>query len=378
MRVCGLRFTIQDARWRGAHWRGFETSRWRGFKTSRWRGFVILNLILLTISGCKPYRYFSIETNNPASITFPLEKRRLLIVNNALPQDDVPFESPKREKPESITITADSTDFDFCRTLGEILAGFQGFDDVRLLEGGLRQDMSPFNAPALSREEVELLCDEHESDIVISLDRLLFKVGERIDMLFGLQMQAVIEIDLSGVLRVYSAGRVTPMTTILLTDTLAVELEFEYDDSDIWQLLLTADQSNLLRESARHLADEARKHFVPYWSEDVRWYFTANEAQWKEATACVESEKWDKALELWQALYERTSSWKRQARLCSNMALGCEMTGDLDQALLYAKMSHQLMLDHLGADDTNTKKQEIYLNVLSSRITENKKLQLQL
>ena len=334
-------------------------------------------LFLLLICSCTPYRYLSIETLTPADITFPVDMRRVLVVNNALPQDETPFESTIRQLPESVTISADSAAFDFCRTLGETLADFRGFDDVRLLEGSLRKDLSPLTAPTLKRDEIELLCEEHETDIVISLDRLLFNIGEYAYNVFGYQTQTFLNVEISGVLRVYMQGRETPMTTILLADTITPEIGFDYYDKEIWDILFPADQTNLLRESARYIAVEARKHFIPYWYEDLRWYYTSFIARWKEATAYVESEKWDKALVIWKELYERATSWKQKARLCSNLALGAELTGDFEQALQYAKLSHQLMHEHIGAEDAITKKQEVYVNVLTSRIAEDQKLRLQ-
>ena len=331
-------------------------------------------LLIILIGSCSPYRYISIETCNPASITFPADMRRILVVNNALPQDDVPFESTIHQLPASVTISADSAAFDFCRTLGETLADFPGFDDVRLLEGCLRKDMSPLSAPNLEPHDVELLNDEHETDIVISLDRLLFRINEYAYNIFSFQMQEVIDVDISGVLRVYAPGREAPVTSVLLADTVSVA---DHKVGDIWELLLSTGQTNLLRVSATYLAREARTHFIPYWSEDIRWYYVSFAARWKEATAYAESEKWDKALDIWKQLYERATSWKQKARLSSNLALGAELTGNLEQALQYAKLSHQLMHDHLGADDAITKKQEVYVNVLTSRIAEEQKLRLQ-
>ena len=335
-------------------------------------------IFLIILCSCSTYHYISIETINPAEITFSKDMRRLLIVNNALPQDDVPFESTLRRLPESFTISSDSTAFDFCRTLGEALADFQGFDDVRLLEGSLRKDLSLLSASALTYEKIELLCDEHESDIVISLDCLLYKINEDERNVFGFQMQSVIDVEISGLLRIYAQGKETLMTAIILADTLSPDIWFEYHDNDIWNVLLAADQTNLLRESARYLAHEARKHFIPYWNEDIRWYYVSSQSRWKEASVYAASDKWDKASEIWNELYKRTSSWKQQARLASNLALATELTGDLGEALRYAKLSHQLMIDHSGAEDTTTKRQELYVNVLSSRITEAQKLRLQM
>ena len=339
---------------------------------------LLLPLFLIILCSCSPYRYINIETINPASITFPVNMRRVLIVNNALPQDDVSFESTFRQQPKSIAISTDSSAFDFCSTLGEVLTNFHGFDDVRLLEGRLRKDLSPLSVTHLTRSEVELLCNEHETDVVISLDRLLYKIEEHPYNIYGFQMQEDVHVDVSGVLCVYVPGRDNPMTTIALADTFIFEIWFDDYSEGFMDVLFPNDQSNLLRVAAKYLANEARTHFIPYWNEDARWYYISSNARWKKATAYAASDKWDSALDIWKELYEQTTSWKQKARLCSNLALGMELTGDLVQALQYAKLSYQLMHDHLGAEDAITKKQEVYVNVLTSRIVEEQKLRLQM
>jgi len=337
-----------------------------------------LGWLLLMSSSCISYRYIDIETCNPGAMTFPAEMRRVLIVNHALPQQDVPFESTVRQLSPSMTITADSTAFDFCRTLGGALSEFPGFDDVRLLEGCFRQDESPLSSTPLSRKEVERLSDEHEVDIVISLDRLLFRLNEYYATISGVEVQGIMNVEVSGVLRVYKPDREVPLTTILLVDTITPDLWFEQDDKSVWDLFFSSDPANLLRESASFLAYEARKHFVPYWEPDIRWYFGSYETKWKEAAMYAEAERWDSALAIWRALYEGAASAKKKAYLASNIALAEELMGDLPQALAYATTSHQLMSQHFGADKPATKMQEIYINVLTARIAGESKLRLQI
>ncbi|MDR0795711.1 MAG: DUF6340 family protein [Tannerella sp.] len=342
---------------------------------------LLITTLLIWLGGavsCAPYRYVGIDTYNPAQITFPAGTNRILIVNHALSQQEVPFESSMRTIPDSITISADSTHFDFCQTLGEALAGFPGFEDVRLLEGNYRKDFSPLSAPALNPDDVIRLCDEHESDVVISLDRLLFQINEHSGMNSGIEMAGFLDVVVSGVLRVYLPGRETPMTTVMVADTVRPQVWFNEYGVDVWAMFFSVDFNALLRESAKYSAFESRKNFAPYWNQDVRWYYFSFPTQWKEASAYAEADKWSKALEIWESLYSRAKSWKQQARLCSNIALGSELTGDPAKALTYAEKAHQLMLSHLGADDATVKRQKVYVDVLTFRIVEERKLQIQM
>ena len=328
--------------------------------------------------SCISVRYVAVESYNPATITFPANIRRILIVNNALPQEDVPFESSLRKLPEQLQITSDSTTFDFCRTLGEVLADFSNFDDIRLLEGCYRKELSPFNATTLKQEDVIQLCYEHEADVVVSLDQLLFSLHEKEDVFSFFEKQGIMNVYISGMLRIYFPSLETPMTSILLADTIISDFSFIQNNENIWDILFTVNETNLLRESARFLANEVRINFIPYWSQDIRWYYVSLESKWKEASVYAESDKWQKALNLWKTLYSRAPSWKQKARLASNIALGAELVGDLEEALEYANLSYHLMREHLGEEDSTTKNQKTYFKVLSNRITEVQKIRMQL
>jgi len=348
----------------------------------RWCMYILLFGGVLGWS-CSPVRYIAVETHNPAAITFAPEKRRILIVNNAVEQQQVPFESEIRNVPDSIRISADSTAIVFCRTLGETIAGFEGFDDVRLLEDPYRKDSQPLLAPMLLNDDVRQLCDEHETDVIISLDRLLFKMKEQTGYTYvydELVLGGLVEVNMTGVLRVYMPLRVSPLATIMLVDSITPTspLTIVQHDPQKWDIIFTEDQTNLLHESAKYIAEEARIHFIPYWNEDVRWYYTASDSRWKEATAFATTEQWDKALDIWLKLYAQTSSWKSKARLASNIALGLELTGKLEDALLYAKQSHQLLREHVEADDPAVNRHEQYINVLSFRIMEERRLRMQM
>ena len=345
-----------------------------------WLYVSTIALLFIFFTSCSPLKYVSVENYNPAVLTFPPEMRRLLIVNNAVSQPDVPFESSVRRIPDSLKITADSTAFDFCRTLGTIIAEFPGFDDVRLLDNYLRTDQLPLSAPVLTREVVGQLCDEHEVDVVVSLDRLLFRLKEYANTMYGLDVSGVVDVEMEGILRVYVPTRQTPLTTIELADTITLssDLMLERNDLRDWDLLFSHDRSNLLRESAKFQAEAVRIHFIPHWMEDIRWYYVASGSRWKEASAYAVAERWEKASEVWKALYGRTSSWKQKARLASNIALGMELTGDLDEALQYANVSHQLLHEQLGADHSKVKRQELYVQVLTHRIEQERKLRRQI
>jgi|GEM_PF-44865 len=357
----------------------FTVSRYHCLTVLRSHGLSFLSLLCgLLFYGCSTFHYLKVESQYPAAITFPEELSRVLIVNNALPQDTVPFESDFRVVPDTVVFKADSAAFDFCRVLGEELAQFQSFDDVRLLEGCFRKDDSPLSAVMLQPEDVKRLTEEHGVDVVISLDRLLFKVNEYMHTISVLDMFGVVDIYVTGVLRVYTPDRQTPLTSILVTDTIKPDLWLTWNDMTLGDVAYLVDINELIRQSAEYVGYEARKDFIPYWNQDVRWFYSSIGTKWQEASAYAKADRWDEALAIWKELDTQAKSWKQKARLASNIALGEELTGHLDRAYTSAEQAYRLMLDHLGESDKTVKKQEVYLKVLAARMSESSRLQFQL
>lgn len=333
-------------------------------------------LFFLLLASCSPVRYLGIETYNPSGITFPREVKSVLIVNNAVPQPEVPFESTIPNQRDSVHISADSAVFDFCRTLGVQIAASPFFEDVRLLEEGYREDAYFFTDRMLTAEDVSLLCREHSVDAIISLDQLMFQIKESARKSSDFDFEGWMEINVTGVLRAYLPERNTPLTSILISDT--VHPQAGYDILDFASVLVYPEI--MLRETAKLIAERSLVNFVPYWSNDVRWYYVSSNAEWKEATAYAALDRWEQAYEKWKTIYDKTpeSSWQSKSRLTSNMALSKELTGDFAKALYWATESSRLLEDKSKAGDKHLALQKLYIDVLKHRILADKRLNNQI
>jgi hypothetical protein len=340
---------------------------------------VFLAAAVMTLASCSSHlRYVSIETCRPASITFPEDVKKVLIVNHVAPQPDVPFESTFRKLPDSIQITADSAIAGFCRILGQEIAQSPYFADVRLYEGAYPVNTLYAFDSELTTSEVRQLCDEHDVDAVISVDKLFFHIKESIQRLYGLDAGYETETGLSGVLRIRLPDQETPLQVVRLSDTIYTRSHpdeyFEYETG-------APDPRSILSPVAEYVATQTRTYFIPYWSADTRWYYVSPSSRWKEASAYAAAEKWEKAAEIWANLYEKATkkaaSPKTKARLASNLALCAELADDLTQALSWAGKAYQHLLSYSDEDSQIAKMQKSYIDVLKYRIQAEKKLQLQ-
>jgi len=329
--------------------------------------------IVLLLTACSSLRQIEIETLHPAGITFPEGVKTVLVVNNAAPQTEVPYLTKLPQKLYADTISADSTAYDFCLALALAIADPPYFEDVRLFEGCYREDSNAVADVSLTQDDVLAFCDEHQVNAVISLDQLLFKIEDNYEQTW-MGLTGNLNFIVSGVLRTYLPDRTGPLNTVYLSDTIAPVWNSEY----FYTLPSMKELAMGLREVSNYLATGKSNLFVPYWNEDVRWYYTSYLSRWKDAAALAAVENWKDAAAIWLALYEKARSWKEKARLASNLALTAEISGDYEKALSWATLSYQIFEERLGDSHEWVKLQKKYVEVLEYRINAEKKLHLQM
>lgn len=327
--------------------------------------------------SCSQTRFVGIETFNPAEITYPDYVRKILIVNNAVPQ---PPDSGYEYKlsgvlQDTCKAYADSALFEACRTLGEAIVETDFFNDVLLFNENTRQDDAFLTDTRLTQEEVQTLCEETGADAVISLDRLLFNMKKNVLALPEGYLYGSIDIDIKGVIRSYLPSRDTPLATILMADSL-FWAEEALHIKELEYLLPTPD--NALQVAGAYIGHKAYPVFVPHWNRENRWFYTGMGAHWKKATAYAAKDKWEEAMKEWLYIYENSSGWKSKAKSASNLALGHELTGDLNKALNLVAESHELCMKNAGEDNKYTQIQYLYKEALVKRIQSEKKLNVQI
>ena len=225
----------------------------------------------------------------------------------------------------------------------------------------------------LTDETVRRLCEEEGVDAVISLDRLLFKMKGVLRQGDYLPVESV-DVEVLGTVRATVPDGKRVLGTVLLSDTIPVNLEWDLAATEkIEELPL----DEVLRGVSSYLADKTHLNFIPHWSSDTRWYYTASGSLWKEAAAYAATDHWEEAAAIWQRLYDRTPEGKAQARLAANLALSEELKGDLSKALEWAKRSHELCRKYLGASAEATRNQACYVSVLEHRIHSDEALRKQ-
>ena len=329
------------------------------------------------LTACSSINYLSIDTFNPAEVTFPSSVRKVLIVNHAVPQPaDWGYSYTVAGKVKSTQgAKADSALVDFCQSLGESMVAEEFFQDVLLYHEPTRTDAHPEYDLKMPAQLVDSLCEVAGADLLLSLDRLLFESNREETDLGGGFTIGNSKVRMAGVIRAYLPGRAAPLATVQMVDSVMWEQSAEL--TPILNELLPSPEE-ALRTAGRYLGAKARVNFVPHWQRETRWYFSASGAVWKEASAYAVNERWEKAEERWNRLYQSSKGWKARAQAASNLALCEEMKGDLQKAHEWANISYELFQQKAGEEDQQRQLLELYVKALAERIHSDQKLDVQI
>jgi tetratricopeptide (TPR) repeat protein len=331
---------------------------------------------MAALTSCSGVRSLEIETYAPSDVTFPKGVRKVLVVDNALPQpSDVGcrFKYMNVEQ-DTCHIATDSAIYEACRSLGKELADADYFDDVLLYSLPTRsKSESFFTDGKLTPEEVSELCRTTGTDAVVSIDRLLFDVKRDISGAEGGYYTGDIRVNITGMARSYLPQQ-QQATTVLVNDSLFISG---------WSY--SPEEANVALPSCTKAADMAGDYigrklyvaFVPHWEKAQRMYYTGVSTTWQLAGAAAAAKKWDEAASYWKNIYDRTSAWKTKAKTAANLALAYEMEGHFQEALDKAKEAARLFRQHAGEADNNTKFLQAYVRDLDIRLANQPLLQKQ-
>jgi len=332
--------------------------------------FIISVVFLL---ACNSVRYIDIDAYRPAEITFPPNMEKVMIVNNAVPQPSDVGYSYKILGVEQDTarVMVDSALFDFNHSLGKKLVDVDYFKDVLLLSEPIRTDSNFWEEKRLTREQVIQLCEENDVDVIISLESLIFNTSKDLSLFHGYLYNISVKVEAKGVLRAYTPERDSPMTSILLFDSLNVS------DSEAYLELLSKNfpsTEEVIRSAGSYFGDKSFVNFVPYWQQDMRWYYTSGNTAWRTAAAYASTGKWTLANEQWQDIYESTNRTSAKAKAASNVALALELNGEISEAYNWAQKSVDLFKGYEKEDSDVYKRQDIYARMLKERLLDENRL----
>jgi tetratricopeptide (TPR) repeat protein len=126
--------------------------------------------------------------------------------------------------------------------------------------------------------------------------------------------------------------------------------DFKYSEKFVWEaydyekeeaIRRLPDYDKTFLEAAYWTGFDYGKRILPTWKKTSRSYYTMGSEYFKKATEMVDSNKWEKAIELWKHNLNHTDA-EVVSRAAFNIAFAFEMMGEINLALKWARKSYDV------------------------------------
>ncbi|MDP4238032.1 MAG: DUF6340 family protein [Bacteroidota bacterium] len=330
-----------------------------------------LKLLLLAtgavfFTSCTSLLYTSLDVLRPANVAFATDANDLLIVNNTVNQ---PAEYGHRnelinEVPKNVLIKTDSMAIFCLGALTDDLEGKDFFSSVQLNPNTINQENDFFKSSQLNDETVKNLCLANHVNVVLSLDKI--KVDD--DLIENYLPESstflsTLELKFETSWSIHYLNK-QEVTSVQYNDTVFWESESYNRKKAISDL---PNREDALVDGALTVGHKAVNRFVPYWDKVDRYFFNPRNKIMKQGMDSVYVKNWKAAINLWESELNKTKSNWIQAQAANNIAIGYEITGDLDKALEYATKAYYSVGKMTIVDYQSFVRLSDYLNELTQR-----------
>jgi len=320
--------------------------------------------------------FISIQVLRPAQMPLPADAKRILIVNNAVPQPNnyglTVFSFGTKVKTKAVA--NDSLAFYYVQELLKRFNSTKGRQySLLYLDAGKRKtylDESP-----ISRYSLQNIADTTTADCIISLDKLLINSVMRSENYLG-ACRLTMDSQIWPTLRIYSADELQRPKVIRSQDSLYWEV---YHSSVNGAAAAFPSMNLCYKDLIAYNIDKITQQLLPSVEKVSRFYYYGNDINLREAARYVSLERWDDAAEIWKYVYSVEKSKKKKAYSAANLALYNELNDNFDKAIEWAQVAEKHFLSS-GKTQMRYEAERIttYISELSLRKEEATQLDKQL
>lgn len=341
--------------------------------------FAIITASMMFLNSCSSTSGVTMEVLVPADINIPQTIKKVAIVNRSLPAKGEGFVNFLEGFITGESIHGDKEASNNCvQGLYEELKASPRFTAVVVNYPQLKGTGTREWPATLDWTMVDSVCKMYKSDALVTLETfdsdVLFSSGKNLikesrngkDTLVN-EFFSDLKINVNAGWRVYDNITKKVIDEQSFTDEKAWLKKGATPDAVTKQL---PDKRDAINAAGLNAGDRYGMRISPTWSNVYRSYYVRGkkEVGFKNAKKLVRLKKWDDAIIIWTNLAKSTDA-KIAGRANYNLAVASEVNGDLDQALVYAKIARDTYFVR-GA--TN------YINILNRRIADQAKLKEQL
>ncbi|MDL2224516.1 DUF6340 family protein, partial [Bacteroidales bacterium OttesenSCG-928-M06] len=248
--------------------------------------FLVISVSPLIMSSCASVHPFIMEVRQPAQVSLPLDIAEVIVVDNSLSQpSDIGITQSYNEKP------LDSSDIELnlspsvIQSLSQTLLNANFFNDVSYARTPVREQgdwITEHTQIPLSVQNS--LMDTLGYDGIISLDRILFSIDEKVkDNLPGNSSYPSHYVDLkitaqaNGSIYIYNQEK--PFHLFTVSNSITVKDTYYEDSLTVIKYLPEV----FLRDVAHNIGIKAANIILPSWSPKERYIYSGVGARMREA-----------------------------------------------------------------------------------------------
>ena len=317
--------------------------------------------------SCSSTNLVYLSVQEPAPVSLPSDIKTVVVINrSAVTKENKIIDAIDKvmtmEGPELDKAGAEAS----VNGLTDELSRNDRFTAIKLPGIPVANSAAPSFFPApLSWSEVEKICADNKADAVFALE--LFDTDSKINYAVnqvsmrtplgnvpGIEHQANMQTLVKTGWRIYDIkGRI-------VLDEYSFARSLNYSAKGLNPVAAAAGLINR-KEAVKQVGSQTGQAYaqriLPYWIRVYRDYYIKGSDNFTVGTRMARTGNWKGAEEMW--LKEtNNASGKIAGRACYNMAIICEINGELDKAIEWAKKSYENYNNHLALT---------YVNILKNR-----------
>ena len=315
-------------------------------------------ILMIAIAGfsCVSTRSLVIEVQEKAKNELPQNIQSLVLITRVYNDSFTDLKSDSLQKLFYLkrfnydTVINDTRAIDTTmKALGELLFESERYDFVipeeRFQFAGGIETM----APQMTAGEVSDWCETYKADGVLSIDYFKTRVMTSYDNLVNFDNEtnsfydfahAEMQVAYEALFRIYEKEKGAVVFRKVLRDTILWEASNRTTSGLFHNFTPVKDA---LSETGIAIALDFSSEISPSWRSENRKYFAEGNEILKQAAAFVASNQWDTAINLWKGLAAGTNKKSVKSKAEFNLAVGYEITGDIDSAIDWGLKSFETM-----------------------------------
>ena len=336
--------------------------------------FLLISLVLLS-SSCMGIRHLNIDTREPGQIDWSPNVLSVVVVNNVVQQPDHighDLLQLGHETIKSVSASSDSIAIIFTEALAQFIDEEEHFQRVLYFHTPLRTDDNFFMEDPISLAEMGAILRETGANAIISLDKLLIQTA----LIEGMRQENILWGELIAriqcIVRIYKPTMEGILPAVIYSDSL-IWRGFDPSGMFPYDAGLLPTREEAMRILTIRAAERVTQVLSPHWETQTRWFYTSLNARMREGATFASGNQWDSALERWEAAFN-SSRRRDRAKAATNVALAYEMMDDLENALEWATLAHQLFEEHTSPNSLERRRSLLHKNELERRLRNSTRL----